>query len=181
MHKQIMIAALLLLAGCGEAPTSQATGGEATAQPETSGAVISDVPKKPPVPFGVAGSGNGYEITITSVELRDSVGNAVVHKAGPKETYVVVLYKLTNTSSRPMLSDERPAITLIDGNGQSYADDGGARFYFAEDGLGDASRDMNPNTSANRAAVWKIAKDGFDKAIWRIAVQIDPTLTLALQ
>ncbi|QGP77773.1 hypothetical protein [Sphingobium sp. CAP-1] len=29
MHKQLMIAALLLVAGCGEAPTSQSTGGEA--------------------------------------------------------------------------------------------------------------------------------------------------------
>jgi hypothetical protein len=181
MHKHFMFAALLLLSACSEAPTSQSTGGEATNQTDTSGAIITDVPVKPPVSLGKAGSGNGYEITITSVEQRNSVGTAVVNKAGPGETYVVVLYKLTNRSSRPMLSDERPTVTLIDGNAQSYADDGAARFQFAEDGLGDAMRDMNPNVSANRAAVWKIAKAGFDKATWRVAVEGDPSLSFALQ
>lgn len=34
MHKQFLFAALLLLPACGEAPTAQSTGGEATASPQ---------------------------------------------------------------------------------------------------------------------------------------------------
>lgn len=181
MHKQFLFTTLLLLSACGQAPTSQSTGGEATNQTESSGAVITDIPAKPPVPIGQAGSGNGYEITVTSVELRNSVGRAVVNKAGPTETYVLVRYKLKNTSPRPMLSDERPIVTLLDAHGQTQAEDGAAGLMFAEDELGDAMRDMNPNVSANRASVWKIAKAGFDKATWRVSVEGDPSLSFALQ
>lgn len=171
MHKQFMLAALLLLSACGEAPTSQATGGEAVAQPEAK-----------PIAIGETGKADGVEITIDNVKTTNQVGPAGVGpKAEPTETFVVVKYRLKNTADKPLGIAERPTLSLTDADGQGFASDDmiGAMAMDSADATS-FTVDLNPGVSTKVVSVWKIAKTGFDKASWRLVVNTDPVLTFAL-
>lgn len=167
-----------MLAGCGDvAPAAvQEPQGDFAAPINA----VAPVPAKL-VPLGQSGAGLGFEITVTSVEQRSRVGAASSRKAGPTETYVIVLYDLKNTSRRPIASEDRPEVTLIDGNGQAYSDDRAAAFSFTENGLGDAYEALNPNVTAKRASVWKVDKAAFQRASWKLLVAGDPQIKFALQ
>ena len=172
MHKQFMFAALLLLSACGEAPTSQTTGGEAVAQPEAK-----------PVAIGQTGKADGVEITIDSVKTMNQVGPAGIGpKAEPTETFVVVKYRLKNTADKPLGIAERPALSLTDASGQAYAPDDmvGAMAMDSADAAS-FTVDLNPCVSTKAVSVWKIARAGFDKANWKVVAGTDPALSFALQ
>lgn len=172
MHKQFMFAALLLLSACDEAPTSQSTGGEAVVPPEAK-----------PVAIGQTGKAKGVDFTVTKVRITNQVGPAGIGpKAEAGETFVVVNYTLKNTSSEPLTLMERPDLTLIDGNGQSYAADdvAGVMVGGMMDDASGMVADLNPGVSAKTGTAWKVAKEGFDKASWRLVVNTDPVLTFAL-
>jgi hypothetical protein len=172
MKKIMPFLCLVLLAGCGEAPTSQTTGGEAVAQPEAKAIAI-----------GETGKADGIEITIDSLKTVSQVGLAGVGpKAEPTETFVVIKYRLKNTASKPLGIAERPALSLVDANGQAYAPDDmvGAMAMDSADAAS-FTVDLNPGVSTKAVSVWKIAKAGFDKATWKIHAAADPLLTFALQ
>lgn len=170
MTKASIIAALLLLSACGE--PSQTTGGEATAQPEAK-----------PVALGEAGKAKGVDFTVTKVKITNQVGPAGIGpKAEAGETFVVVNYTIKNTSSEPLTLMERPTLTLIDGNGQGYSVDdvAGVMVGGMMDDASGMVADLNPGVSAKTGTAWKVAKQGFDKASWRLVVNTDPVLTFAL-
>lgn len=172
MHKSILIAALLLLSACGEAPTSQTTGGEAVAQPEAK-----------PIAIGETGKAESVEITIDSVKTMSQVGPAGIGpKAEATETFVVIKYRLKNTGGKALGIAERPVLSLIDATGQSFAADDmvGAMAMDSADAAS-FSLDLNPGVSTKAVLVWKIAKAGFDKATWKVIANTDPALTFALQ
>lgn len=179
MHKAALAVAMsLTVAGCGaveQAPSNDQTTVENIDANELAAIAT------PAVPFGKTGSGEGFEITVLSVERRSSVGTAEARKAGPTETFVVIRYRLKNTMPRTMDSGERPEVVLLDGVGQANAADDASGLLFADDGLADAFTGINPNVSANRAAVFKVDKASFNKASWRLAVPSDGSLTFALQ
>ena len=166
-----------LLAACDGKPTPAAT------DPVVSNIAPADVaPAAEPVPvaLGQVGSAPGADITITSVEQRSQIGSdGFGRKAGADEIYVVVRYSIKNTFSKPLPSDERPAVTLADGTGQTYADDGAAGLSVG--GIGGAYEDLNPGTSAQAAAVWKVSKMSFDASNWKVVVGTDPQLRFALK
>lgn len=172
MHKSSIFAALLLVSACGQAPTSQTTGGEATAQPEVK-----------PIALGETGKAAGVEITIDTVKTMGQIGPAGIGpKAEPTETFVVIKYRLKNTADKALGIAERPTLSLADGNGQSYTVDDmvGAMAMDSADAAS-FTVDLNPGVATKVVSVWKIAKAGFDKATWKVTANTDPAMTFALQ
>ncbi|MDO7833678.1 hypothetical protein Q4610_01340 [Sphingobium sp. HBC34] len=172
MYKPSIFATLLLLSACGEAPISQTTGGEATVQPEAK-----------PIALGETGKAAGVEITIDTIKTMGQIGPAGIGpKAEPTETFVVVKYRLKNTADKALGIAERPALSLADASGQSYAVDDmvGAMAMDSTDAAS-FSVDLNPGVATKAVSVWKIAKAGFDKATWKVTANTDPAMTFALQ
>lgn len=169
MKNASIFAGLLLLSACGEAPTTQSNGGEASAQAEAK-----------PIAVGEVGKAKGVDITIDSVKVTSEISSIAKAEAG--ETFVLVGYTIKNTSAETLGMLERPAFTLIDDKGHSYTADemmGALAVALTPEGSS-VSVDLNPGTSTKAGTVWKISKDGFDKATWRIVVETDPALTFAL-
>ncbi|WP_288287797.1 DUF4352 domain-containing protein [uncultured Sphingobium sp.] len=170
MKKASIFAALLLLSACGE--PSQTTGGEATPQVETK-----------PVALGQTGKAEGVEIIIDKVKAAGQFGpQGAAVKAGPDEILVAVTYTIKNTGGKTLGFMDRPAVKLIDPNGQSYApDDMIAAMGVGVEDMSNIAIDINPGTSGKASIGWKVAKAAFDKTTWRIVVESNPTLTFALQ
>ena len=176
MHRSIPSLTLLLaLSACGGGSGSSAGGNNVTASSPTSAAIA----------VGKPGMATGVDFTVTSVSTTSQVGPAMV--GGPKaeagETFVVVSYTLKDTADKPLPFAERPALSLVDGKGQTYAPDMPATMMaggMMTDPTG-MSSDLNPNVSAKTKAAWKVDKTAFDKATWRVVVGTDPALTFALK
>jgi hypothetical protein len=172
MKKLLIVAALTLLAGCGE-PSSQSTGGQATTETASK-----------PLAVGQTGKGDEVEITLTSAEATRKIGPAQGGiRAEPGETFVVANYTLKNVSDKPLGLLDRPTFTLIDDKGNSYAVDEmvGAMAGLVAAGDSMPSIDLNPGTSTKVSAAWKIAQQGFDPKTWKIEVATDPKLTFSIE
>ncbi|GAA0729002.1 DUF4352 domain-containing protein [Sphingomonas japonica] len=169
------IAFATLLAACGESPTPTSNTA-ATNEPTPAAAA--------PIAIGEAGNAEGVELTVTEVETTGQIGPAGAGaSAEPSETFVVASYTLKNTADRPLPLMKRPTITLVDGNGQTYAEDlmgTGMSAATMADPSGMAI-DLNPNVSTKAKVAWKVDKAAFDKSAWRLVVGSDPQLTYALQ
>lgn len=180
MHKLSIVAALVLLSACGEAPISQPTG---DGLPQISDIPASAKTTEKPIALGETGKGKGVDFTITKVTTTSQIGPAGSGpKAEPTETFVVVHYTIKNTSGAALSAMDRPAISLVDAKGQRYVTDdmAGIMVGVLMDDASGMSADLNPGVSAKTGTAWKVAKDGFDKATWRIVVETDPALTFAL-
>ena len=172
-YRFLAITTLMSLAACGE-PSSPPPGD--TEQPKAAEAK--------PVALGTPGEAEGLRFTVMDVATPVLIGPAEVGaKAEPGETFVVVSYTLKNISAKPLTMMERPGLTLINANGQSYAIDAMASPMAGAmmDDMSGMVADLNPNVSAKTKAAWKVDKASFDKATWRLVVAGDPQLTFALQ
>ena len=140
-------------------------------------------PAAPALAVGQTGKANGIEIAVTSVKATNQVADPpAVALAGPDETYVVVKYTIKNTGSMPLELLNRPAIDLLDAKGQVYAKDDIATGVTGAvlDAQGMVN-DINPGLTVKTAAVWKVAKQGFDPATWKVVVRTDPALEFKLK
>lgn len=170
MNKVLILLSLALLSACGGEPSSQPAGGE---QPATV-----------PIALGQTGKAEGVEITINSLKTMSQVGPAGIGpKAEPTETFVVVKYRLKNTGTKALGLMERPTLSLVDAAGQSYAPDDalGLMTLDTAETASAGSLEINPGVSIKWAVGWKIAKQGFDKATWKIVASTEPALTFAIK
>lgn len=169
----IVLSALLSACDSGSSSSDSSTNAAAPSAP----AAVS-------LPVDQTGKADGLDFTVTDVATPNQVGPAGVGlKAETGETFVVVSYTIKNTSGKALPLMERPGLSLIDANGQSYAPDDMAGVMSAttmSDPSGMAA-DLNPNVSAKSKAAWKIDKAAFDKAAWKLVVNSDPQLTFALK
>lgn len=136
-----------------------------------------------PIALGQTGSAEGVQITLNEVETLSSIGPADLGlNTQPGETFVVVRYAMKNTSTQPLEFTERPALSLVDGNGQAYSSDDIASVMIAVDvDANGLTADLNPNVSARTATVWKVDRQAFNPATWKVTASTDPTLTFALR
>ena len=159
---------LLPLAACGSSGTDPATKDQAPA-------VLHAI--------GETGKADGIEVALTSVKATNQVSDpSAVPLAGPDETYVVVKYTIKNTGSTPLEVLNRPAIDLLDANGQVFAKDDIATGVTGAvlDAQGMVN-DTNPGLTVKTAAVWKVAKATYDPATWKVVVRTDPALEFKLK
>lgn len=171
MNKVLIILSLALLSACGGEPSSQTSAGEAVTETK-------------PVALGEPGKAGGVEITIDSVKTMSQIGPVGLGpKAEPTETFVIVKYRLKNTGAKALGLMERPTLSLVDAGGQSYASDDPLGMLTLEpsEAASAGGVEINPGVSIKWAGGWKIAKQGFDKATWKIVASTDPALTFALK
>ncbi|RYG75360.1 MAG: DUF4352 domain-containing protein, partial [Alphaproteobacteria bacterium] len=109
-NKKIALAVTMSLAliSCGEGTDTTTTSAESTSTVAAT-------------PVTQAGRGAGIEFTVTKVAT--PAGIEFGPQANKGEVFVIVGYKLKNTSDRPLSMMDRPALTLIDSAGQSYNPD----------------------------------------------------------
>jgi hypothetical protein len=166
-----LIAAFTLLAvtGCGGPET--ATTSSATEAPAKVFAV------------GEAATADGVEVTITAIQQTNRIADAPgIPATGADEIYVVAHYTLKNTGTEPMNILARPNVELQDASGQTFArDEFASSLAAAMKDMASNDIDINPGTTGKYAAVWKIAKKGFDLKTWKIVVQSDPALEFKLK
>ena len=169
MRTIISAIAVLLLSACGSPSNTTATTSATAAA--TSLAV------------GKTGSATGVEIAVTSVKQTNQVANAkIVPLAGPQETYVVIKYTIKNTGSAPLPAMSHPELDLVDPNGQVYSKDAmTTALVGAMQGAQDMASDINPGITIKSAAVWKVAKQGFDLGTWKVVARTDPALEFKLK
>lgn len=121
----------------------------------------------------------GKELTITKVEEKTSIGGEIGSKVEPGETFIVAYYTQKNTSTEPVDLISSSSISLIDDNGNTYAEDtmGSAFAVGLLDNPPVFETTVNPGVSSKSAIAWKVAKDNFDKATWTLKVE-DLTFSL---
>lgn len=167
---------LLLLAGCGEGPSTNVVTGGATEDYTP--------PPPPPVALGKTASASGLDLTLLSVKVTKQVGvDGITPKLEANETYVVARYSIKNTSPKPVGMMEWPKLDLIDSKGASYvADDSASAMALAMSTTdSNVSTELNPGVSTKWLTVWKIAAAGFDKKTWKVVADTDPRLTFYLE
>ncbi|AMK24410.1 DUF4352 domain-containing protein [Sphingobium sp. TKS] len=175
MKKIVPLLCLAVLSACDQAPTQQL---------DNPGTVISDVPPAKPLAIGQTGQAEGVDLTLNSVKVTNQIGMAGVGpKLGEGETYVVANYHLKNTSKEPLSIFEWPKLNLVDAGGASYVADDTATAMAAAMATAESSisTDLNPGVGTKWVMVWKIAKNGFDKATWKIVADTSPQHIFALK
>lgn len=158
----MLIAVALILQGCGDRSSNATMGGNVSAEATVEN--TADATPSPPVAFGQTAQAPDFRLTVQSVEQRTSIGSSTRAAAG--ETLVVVRYAFENTSNEPISRGQRPEMKLVDPQGRSYSDDGAAGLGLT--GLGDATNDTNPGTTAKVAVVWRVEKASFEKGGWTL-------------
>ncbi|AJA09820.1 hypothetical protein SKP52_14690 [Sphingopyxis fribergensis] len=161
------------LTACGESEKPTAEGPKAAAAVDTT-----------MIALGRTGGADGVELTITDVATPIQVGSAESgSKAEQGETFVVVTYTLKNVGSAPLVYMERPELTLLDAEGNSYAEDDIASMkasHLMDDSSGMTS-DLNPNVSATTRTAWKVDKSAFDKTTWKVRLDTPSQPLFALK
>ncbi|WP_257540707.1 DUF4352 domain-containing protein [Sphingobium sp. CFD-1] len=174
MKKIVPVLCLAFLSACDQAPTPQL---------DNPGTVISDVEPAKPLAIGDIAKAEGVELTLNAVKITNQIGMAGVGpKLGEGETYVVANYHLKNTSKEPLGIFEWPKLNLMDAEGATYVADDTATAMAAAMATADSamSTELNPGVGTKAIMVWKIAKNGFDKATWKIVADTSPQHTFSL-
>jgi hypothetical protein len=150
--------ALLALSACGSEP-GEPVGQEAA---PTKVYTIGEA-----VPF------EDKELTITKVEEMTSIGGEMGAKAGPGETFIVAFYTQKNMVKEPVDALSGSSISLIDENGNTYADDtmATAMAIASLDNMPMLETTLNPGVSSKSAVAWKVAKSNFNRSTWTLKVE----------
>lgn len=117
-----------------------------------------------------------FEITITSIQERSSVGTQIFN-SNPAEggTYVAVNWKYKNISDKPINSFSTPSIKIVDKNDTKYDSDIGASSSYATELNLDEKilSDLNPGITVKDADVFEIAKEQYATGGYRLLIQAD--------
>lgn len=124
-----------------------------------------------------------FEITVMSVEQRDSVGDDLFNsKPAEGGVYIAVQWKYKNISDEPVSSFSVPTIKLFDSNDTKYSSDVGSSGSFATELKLDRKllSDLNPGITVNDADVFEVARDSFEKGGWKLMLDSDKDVYVAL-
>lgn len=118
------------------------------------------------------------EITVTSVEEKDSVGTQFLsEKPSEGGTLVAVDWKYKNVSDKPVKSFSQPSVKLVDSSGTEYEWDLGKSSNYATEKKLDSKvlSDLNPGISVTDAKVFEVSKEMYAKGGWKLKVTVDGT------
>lgn len=117
-----------------------------------------------------------YEIVITDIQERNSVGNEYFKSSASEGgKYVVVSWRYKNISNEPISSFSTPTVVLVDGNGVTYKSDIDASGNYATEVNLDRKvfSDLNPGITVNDANVFEVSKEQYDVGGWKVKVDAD--------
>ena len=136
----------------------------------------------PVSPPAVAKAAKGVEITLTNVEIAQSIGTMGLVPAAPEgATYVHATYTLKNTGKGALGFEKWPQGRLVDPTGNKFEPE-----IYSSTALSAAANvswaeSLNPNSTTEGHLVWKVDAKSFDRAKWKIVFQSVPPLTFSLQ
>lgn len=113
------------------------------------------------------------EVSVTTLENKDKVGDEFfVSEPSEGGTYVILNYKMKNTSDKPVSSFSLPSIQLIDENGTKYDSDIDASSSYATEVENDQKilSDLNPGIATNGSDVFEIAKEYYETKKWFVLI-----------
>lgn len=117
-----------------------------------------------------------FEITVTKMELRDSVGKEpFLSKPADGGVYVTIQWRYKNISDKPVGTFSMPSLHLIDPKQTKYSRDTGASSSYATelDLTHKVFSDLNPGISVTAASVFEVSKDSFDSKTWSFVIEAD--------
>jgi hypothetical protein len=129
-------------------------------------------------------SDGGVEVTITKLEIRNSVGQDMFKSSSAEGgEYVAVQWKYKNVSNKPISSLDTPSLHLLDPQGVKYDRDAGASSSYATE-LNLTEKvlsDLNPGITVTAADIFEVSKSTFDQSKWIVLVQGDTDEKVSLQ
>lgn len=176
------IAGILLLliivaaigSGSGSSPASSAATGEPIENREE-GPLTAEL--------GTPVTTGKFEITVTSVELRDRVGGEFLNSS-PSEggTYVAVQWRYKNISPKPVGSFSLPRLKLADSNGTEYDPDISASSYYAGEVGADTKilSDLNPGITSTDVKVFEVSRESLSTLGWQLRIKADQEIVVPL-
>lgn len=125
-----------------------------------------------------------FSITVTSAEMRSSLGNEYVdHRPAEGGVYIAVKFKYENISDKPISAfDVRPSLRLVDQNGSKYSPDVMASAVFATEADYNAKvmSDLNPGITVRDVEVFEVSRKSFESGQWKILVAADDDLLVRM-
>ena len=121
-------------------------------------------------------STNQFEITITSVETKTSIGSELFHSEPANGgIYIAVQYKYKNISNEPISSWSNPSLKLIDSNNVEYSSDANASINYATAIIPDRKviSDLNPGITVTDAVVFEISEESYNSNSWKLLIDAD--------
>lgn len=132
--------------------------------------------------FGPKGTVGSIAYEIDGLGTRQFVGDRVFRQSASEGAeYVVVVWRFTNVSDRPIRAFGQPSLTLVDPKGATYSPDiGASAAYSTEAMLTDkVLSDVNPGVTIRAADAFEVRKGAFDDD-WSIFIDAGRKVTIRL-
>jgi len=153
-------------------------------EPKANSASVISSKNEPAAKVGDKVTTSKFEITVSSVKARSKVGSQFLEST-PAEgaVYVCIEWDYKNISGRPIGSFSLPSLHLKDPNGNKYDSDAGASgSYSTELNLNQKIlSDVNPGIKIRDAEVFEVSKELLQKGNWRIFIEADKEINMALE
>lgn len=123
-----------------------------------------------------------YELKITKVEEKASVGNEFMNeKASEGAVIVGVQYSVKNISDKPMGAFDQPQLKLVDDKGTEYNSDAGKSGTYAMvvDPNQKIMSDLNPGITVKGATAFEVSKELFSRDKWQLKTLDGTVISLA--
>lgn len=125
-----------------------------------------------------------FEITVTSVSNRNSVGGQFMNeKPAEGGMFVVVNFKYRNITKEPITSYSFPDLKVIDPNGTDYDEATGATVsYQTEVDLNKKTiSDLNPGITQKDATVFEVSRDLWKSKGWKLVIDADEDIEVVVK
>lgn len=126
-----------------------------------------------------------FEIFIDNIRTTQSVGDGMFfsENAGPGAVYIIVGYKIKNIGSKPVNAFSIPRIFLLDAARNRYSEDIGAGLAYATQvqSTNKSFSNLNPGITVNDFAVFQVNQALFDKNTWKIFIDADENVEIAIK
>jgi hypothetical protein len=125
-----------------------------------------------------------FDILVKSVEQTRRIGTMVRNrKAGHGASFWVVEWRFTNVSDRPVMDRRRPRLILSSPDGAFYLPHDSATGLAQKKGLltSLANDSINPGTGSAEKTVFEVSSDVDSLQGWRVIVEADQRIEIALE
>ncbi len=125
-----------------------------------------------------------FEITVSSVTPRNSVGGEFINqKAGQGAVFVVVNFNYKNVSKEPINSFSVPKVKIVDPNNVAYDQAFAASAAYATEINLDKkiASDINPGISQRDAEIFEVSKEIWSKAGWKLRIEADKNIEITIK
>ena len=141
------------------------------------------VTEKPEYSIGDTITTDKFEITITNLQTRTSVGNSYLNsKPSEGGIYVCDDFEYKNITEKPISSISCPHLTLKDSKGISFNSDTEATAYYSTETSPDRKivSALNPGITVTNSAVFEISADDYNAGGFSLVIKADKSFNVKI-